>query len=900
MTLSVSIHACNPPKVGKCTIFPPEDEWNRDVSNDPVDFMSDCYISKVGGGNLKADFSEAYYESTYGIMVRAGIPFIHVKGNSIPWTSIQFDPDGYGDESDFTSAPIPLTAPIEFPNDTAKYGYGDMHVLALDTDNCKLYELYYSYVKNNVWNCYSNAMFDLNKRNASMFRHPSLTSVTSADAAGLPIYPGLVKYSEVAAGNITHAIRFTVQNAQYGYIAPAKHFGPKTNTDLTIMPYGTRLKLKASFDLSSYRGQALVVLKALKKYGMIFADQGSNWYLSGEPNDNWDSDDLSQLKRVPSTAFEVVRRISTVTRGWTPTTPETCKGVSYQPSNAPVFIPNVNCNSPVPPNPPPVSSSPQPKPSPIPKVLLLPRSRFNLLSNQFPFHPKVGLLEFSSSLQTSKTKWRTTTNEATDRGHSLYFFNGIGQQRNFHRSLVPKQHSEEKPTVFEMNNIIMYSHQVYALPTTMDYNRLLPDTVKDKQELIDLLDDTKNVLNYVLFLGFEKKSTDRLKEYQHFKFKFGRDKLISILKLASDFNTHPPLQKPSFKTIMSMVSDKFNHDTVIEMVNQYCYYINKQLNRCNEFLRSDNSDETSALTDEQFNDIINESFQDASNINTILSKFYEMAGVDPLDDGILNTEKNHPLFLFLRNKARLLETTKDLKKHDEKLKNINLTNMSEMSKEELTIVTDMIQKRSLLQMSTLQVSGAYVDITLGTHLCKLLIANDPNYEKNQILSRHVISLQTLMYMYLFLKEYILLVNLGVNYDFTCEDPTDVHHFVVQNFKIVSDQVVLSNTQNLKLDAHLPLAEFIPLLRGLALQFATQAKDTITHIREMLNGKSFKFIDIYDKEVSTVIQFYKRGKMAIRVGRFLRFVVQVGIIYFLIRFLDEKLFGSVDSLFPRSK
>ncbi|KAF0983341.1 hypothetical protein FDP41_010406 [Naegleria fowleri] len=161
-------------------------------------------------------------------------------------------------------------------------------------------------------------MFDLNQRNASMFRHPSLTSVTSADAAGLSIYAGLVKYSEVAAGNITHAIRFTLQSAQNGYIAPAKHFGPSGNKDLTIMPYGTRVRLKASFDLSNFYGHSLVILKALKKYGMIFADQGSNWFLTREPNDNWNSNDLSQLKRVPSTAFEIVRRVSTVTRGFTP------------------------------------------------------------------------------------------------------------------------------------------------------------------------------------------------------------------------------------------------------------------------------------------------------------------------------------------------------------------------------------------------------------------------------------------------------------------------------------------------------------------------------------------------------------------------------------------------------
>ncbi|KAF0983340.1 hypothetical protein FDP41_010405 [Naegleria fowleri] len=526
-------------------------------------------------------------------------------------------------------------------------------------------------------------------------------------------------------------------------------------------------------------------------------------------------------------------------------------------------------------------------------------SHQSLRLNQFPsLFKDGGSFVFSSSSQT------TTTIGRMNHLSINHLYNTISQHRNFHRTtLVPKRNSEEnsgQPAVFEINNIIMYSHQVYALPSIMDYNKLIPDSVKDKQELIDLLEDTKNVLNYVLFLGFEKKSTDRLKEYQHFKFKFGRDKLVSILKLANDHSSHAPLQKPSFEAIMTMVTDKFNHDSVIEMVNQYCHCINKQLNRCSEFLKSENSDEKPALTDEQFNEIINEAFQDASKVNTILSKFYDMANVDPLDDDILNLEKNHPIFLFLRNKTRLLEMTKDLQKHDEKLKNINLSNMSEMSNEELTIICDMIQKRALLQMSTLQVAGAYVDITLGTHLCKLLMNNDPNYEKDQILSRYVISLQILMYMYLFLKEYVLVVNLGVNYDFTCEDPTDVHHFVVQNFKIVSDTVPLSTTQNLKLDTHLPLVEFIPLLRGLALQFASQAKECISLIKMKLNGKSFEFIDIYDKEVTTVLKFFKRGMMVIRAARILRFVIQILIIFFILHFLDKQLFGSVDSLFPRSK
>jgi len=155
----------------------------------------------------------------------------------------------------------------------------------------------------------------------------------------LPIFPGLVKYAEVAAGNITHAIRFTIPTAQRAFVPPAKHYG--STSDASYMPYGARLRLKASFDLSSYTGQSLVILKALKKYGMIFADQGSAWYLSGEPNNNWNSDDLRQLRNVPSTALEMVRRVGKIVRGFTPGAVDQCNGVSTET----VFTPNYSCGN---------------------------------------------------------------------------------------------------------------------------------------------------------------------------------------------------------------------------------------------------------------------------------------------------------------------------------------------------------------------------------------------------------------------------------------------------------------------------------------------------------------------------------------------------------------------------
>lgn len=171
-----------------------------------------------------------------------------------------------------------------------------------------------------------------------MFRYPNELSVTSADAAGLPIFPGLVRYSEVAAGNITHAVRFTLPTAQRAYIPPAKHYG--STKDASYLPYGARFRLKASFDLSTYTGQSLIILKALKKYGMIFADQGSSYFITGEPNDKWDSDDLNQLKKVPGTAFDMVRRTGKIVRDWTTAT-DSCNGQSTQL----IYTPNYVCNN---------------------------------------------------------------------------------------------------------------------------------------------------------------------------------------------------------------------------------------------------------------------------------------------------------------------------------------------------------------------------------------------------------------------------------------------------------------------------------------------------------------------------------------------------------------------------
>jgi hypothetical protein len=197
----------------------------------------------------------------------------------------------YGDESDPGPYPIPLGAPIE--------NGSDAHVLAVDRDHCKLYEMYASSAAGDHWDAGSGAAFDLQ----SDALRPD--GWTSADAAGLPIFPGLVRYDEVANGRINHALRFTVSRTQRAYIHPATHYA-SSSTDAALPPMGLRLRLKASFDVSGYHGEARVVLDALKKYGMIVADNGSNFYITGAADSRWDDTDLDQLKSVPGGAFEVV------------------------------------------------------------------------------------------------------------------------------------------------------------------------------------------------------------------------------------------------------------------------------------------------------------------------------------------------------------------------------------------------------------------------------------------------------------------------------------------------------------------------------------------------------------------------------------------------------------------
>jgi hypothetical protein len=270
--------------------FPSSNAWNQDISNAAVDSNSSAIINYIGAGvGLHPDFGAGEYQGS-----DIGIPYVVVDGTG-SLVNIHFTQSG--SESDPGPMPIPSNAPIEGdPNP----GNGDRHVLVIDNANCFLYEMYSSYANSDgSWNAGSAAVWDLQNGEQRPW------TWTSADAAGLPIFPGLIRYDEVAAGAINHAIRFTLPNSEAAMVPPASHWAA-TDANSPI-PMGMRLRLKSSYDISSFSANVQVILAALKKYGMIMADNGSPMYLSGAPDSRWDNDDLHNLGEVPASAFEVVQ-----------------------------------------------------------------------------------------------------------------------------------------------------------------------------------------------------------------------------------------------------------------------------------------------------------------------------------------------------------------------------------------------------------------------------------------------------------------------------------------------------------------------------------------------------------------------------------------------------------------
>jgi len=293
---SAQINRCNGFTVGQegslngFIPFPANSLWNTNIANAQVDPNSAAIINFIGTGQpLHPDFGSGLYDGQ-----TIGIPYVVVPSTQ-PLVNINFT--AYGDESDPGPMPIPFNAPIEgYPNP----GDGDRHVLVIDKGNCWLYELYGAYEQNpGLWNAASGAVWDLTANEQRPY------TWTSADAAGLPIFPGLVRYDEVAAGVIKHAIRFTLQYSQEAFTPPASHWAANSDAPLAA-PMGMRLRLKASYDISGYSPTNQIILTALKQYGMIMADNGSSLYITGDPDPRWNNDDLGDLHQVTASDFDVL------------------------------------------------------------------------------------------------------------------------------------------------------------------------------------------------------------------------------------------------------------------------------------------------------------------------------------------------------------------------------------------------------------------------------------------------------------------------------------------------------------------------------------------------------------------------------------------------------------------
>lgn len=276
------------PAIGACRVFPADSAWNQDVSALPVHARSDVFIDSIGRyGRVHPDFGTEWEGAPIGIPVTA----VEASQPDVP---VVFT--AYGGESDPGPYPIPLDAAVEGGPD----GDGDRHVIAVDLDDCKLYELYRAFPRDGQWHADSGAVFELSRND----EHPF--TFTSADAAGLPILPGLVRYEEVMlVGELRHAVRFTVSRSRRALVAPARHYAG-AGDDESLPPMGLRLRMKQSHDCAGYSRPAQVICAGLKRYGMLVADNGSSWYLSGAPDPRWDDDALGDLKQITGDAFEVV------------------------------------------------------------------------------------------------------------------------------------------------------------------------------------------------------------------------------------------------------------------------------------------------------------------------------------------------------------------------------------------------------------------------------------------------------------------------------------------------------------------------------------------------------------------------------------------------------------------
>jgi len=268
--------------IANCPMFPANSIWNARVDSLPTHPMSDSWIDSIGRDeNFHMDFGSGEWDGG-----SIGIPFNVASGSAVT----NYTPDFYyPDESDAGPYPIPDDPLIEYSS--------DHHILVLDTDTCTLYEIYDASFDSGNWSGGSGAIWDLN----SNALRPE--TWTSGDAAGLPILPGLVRYDEITSGEIKHALRFTVENTA-GYIWPARHL--TSDPQEGIPPLGAHFRLKADYDISDFPPEMQVILQAMKTYGIILADNGSNWYVSGAPDERWDNDMLHLLDKLTGDDFEAV------------------------------------------------------------------------------------------------------------------------------------------------------------------------------------------------------------------------------------------------------------------------------------------------------------------------------------------------------------------------------------------------------------------------------------------------------------------------------------------------------------------------------------------------------------------------------------------------------------------
>ncbi len=285
--------------------FPSSNAWNMDISREPVDPKSAKIIASIGmSTGLHPDFGSGTY--AHAII---GIPYV-VVGKSQKPVSIRITT--YRSQSDAGPFPVPKDAPVEGYRPDGKSFGGDRHVLVIDNHTDRLYEMWEAFLQSDgSWKCQSAALFHLNSNDVRPSAKPGWTS---ADAAGLPIFPGLARYDEVAVGEIPHALRFTVSHSREAYVSPANHWA-SDDTSSNLPPMGMRVRLKASYQIpSGFNAQTKTILNALKKYGMMVADNGSDWYISGAPDPRWNNDKLvNELRQVTGSNFEVVKMKNIVT-----------------------------------------------------------------------------------------------------------------------------------------------------------------------------------------------------------------------------------------------------------------------------------------------------------------------------------------------------------------------------------------------------------------------------------------------------------------------------------------------------------------------------------------------------------------------------------------------------------